>query len=55
MGKEFQLRRLYLQHFQTDHLEAPPLKPLDDLANKATLNSIWLHNYQSPLCLVCKI
>lgn len=42
-------RLLYLQHFQAHQLEAPLLKSLNDLSNKATLNSIWLYRYKSPL------
>lgn len=45
---------LDLQHFQANQFKAPLLKPLNDPSNKTTLNSIWLHNYKSPLPFTCK-
>lgn len=54
MDKDIYFRLLYLQHFQANQLEAPLLKALNNLSNKTTLNSIWLHNYKSPLPLACK-
>lgn len=43
----------HLQHFQADHLEAAPLEPLHDLADKAPLNPVGLHDNQGPLPLAC--
>lgn len=54
MDKDIYFRLLYLQHFQANQLEAPLLKALNNLSNKTTLNSIWLHNYKSPLPLARK-
>lgn len=34
----------YLQHLQAHQLEAPLLKPLDDLPHETTVDSIRLHS-----------